>query len=73
MGFRLRRDSLFYPHRELDVVTIAGREIVASLRYADHRLSRLQFRSCDAVVIEALQVHRGFTRFAHIVEPDLAA
>ena len=66
-------DPFFHPRGELDVVTVAGREVVAGLRYADHRLSGLQFRASDAVVVEALEVHCRFAGLAPIVEPDLAA
>jgi hypothetical protein len=79
MDRKLERDaarfpnSILYSLSELDMVAITRCQIVAGLRNADDRLSRLEFLSGDPVVVEALQINRSLSWFGQVVEPDLAA
>ena len=66
-------DARFYPIDKGGMNAVAGDQIAAALRNADHRPAGLQLRSSDAVIAVALQVHGFFTRFIAVVEPEIAA
>ena len=54
---------------QIEVMPVAGGEIVAGLRDADDRLAGLQFLAGQAVIEIALQIERGHPRIMRIVEP----
>ncbi len=58
---------------QLDVVAVAGREVVAGLGDADDRLAGLQLGAGEAVIEVALHVERGHARIVRVVEPFLRA
>ena len=58
---------------ELDMMTVAGRQIAAGLRDADDRAGGLQFVARDAVVGEPFDIDGGFAGLFAVVKPDLAA
>ena len=54
---------------EIEMMPVAGGEVVAGLRNADDRLAGLQFLAGQAVIEIALQIERGHPRIMRIVEP----
>src|SRR6266702_7175812 len=57
--------------RELDMVAVAGGEVIAGLRDADDRLAGLELGAGEAVVQIALQIERRHARIVRVVEPFL--
>ncbi len=66
-------DTGLDPLGQLQVMTIAGREIAAGLGDADDRPARLEFVTGQAVVHVALDIERGHVGVGRIIEPLLAA
>src|SRR4029079_1563636 len=58
---------------ELDMVAVAGGEVVAGLGDADDRLAGLELGAGEAVVQVALHIERGHARIMRVVEPFLRA
>ena len=66
-------DAVAHPLGELDVVTVARREVGAGLGDADDRLARLEFLARQPVVEIAFEIERRHVRVARIVEPRARA
>src|SRR3954464_9490460 len=58
---------------KLDMVAVAGGEVVAGLGDADDRLAGLKLGAGETVVQIALQIESGHARIMRIVEPFLRA
>src|SRR3954447_21485413 len=66
-------DALLHTVGEIEVMTVAGRQVVSSLGDADDRAPGLQLFAGQAVVEVALKVERRHARSVRIVEPELAS
>ena len=66
-------NSFFDPLGEIEVMPIAGSEVVSGLSDADDRPPGLQLFAGQAVVEIALQIERRHARVVGIIEPELAS
>ena len=66
-------DALPDPMRQLEVMAIAGRQVVAGLRDADNGHAGLQFVAGQAIIEVALEIERGHSRIMRVVEPFAGA